>query len=355
MAKTTPTEKLFELCDRLPDCCEPFLLETGTEMALSTRVAYARELLWFFEYLTSYCPLFCDKNVKDLMIDDLKQITSQDISRYLTIYLDRNHKEHTVARKRATLSRFFNYMISNKRLEFNPVSAATKVKVHQSDEVIHLTINEQVSFLADVDSGAELTKTQQTYHDRYRLRDTALITMLLDTGMRVSELCGIDIRDLDMDQASVLVTRKGGNLQTLYFSDETRDIVNEYIDSRRTKMPVLPTDPLFVSLKGTRLSIRSVEKLVKKYAISSLPGKDHISPHKMRSSFAMAYYEETRDILALQRKLGHKNLSTTNIYAKATEKKMQETRSVLGDLRDRVRENKNDDYFSKNSTLPSSM
>ena len=161
--------------------------------------------------------------------------------------------------------------------------------------------------------------------------------MLLDTGMRVSELNRINIEDVDFEDCSVVIVRKGGNIQTIYFSDETKGALNDYLEERTAKLHVLAKqDPLFTTLKNERLSIRAIENLVKKYTTSSLPGiGNKLSPHKMRASFAMAYYEEEKDILALQRKLGHKNLAATNIYAKATDTKMKETRSVLENMRKR--------------------
>lgn len=337
--KESMATKIIHICNQLPECCGSFLMETGTEMANSTRLAYAHELDWFFDYLISYTPDFCDMEKKDLTIDDIKKITSADISRYLTIYQTKGLAERTLARKRAALSRFFTYLTNNRRLEFNPVAAATKVKIHTSDEVVHLDTAEQVSFIDAINYGTGLDNKKQKYHDRYRKRDTALFTMLLDTGMRVSEINACDICDVDLNNCSLLIIRKGGDKQTIYFSDETRDALADYLDERRERYPDLSGyDPLFATTNGNRLSIRSIQQLAKKYSSAALPGKGKLSPHKMRSSFAMSYYEETMDILALQRKLGHKNLSATNIYAKATDKKMQETRSVLEKARKNARQ-----------------
>ncbi|MCR5250934.1 MAG: tyrosine-type recombinase/integrase [Lachnospiraceae bacterium] len=341
LEKENLTKKIMAFCDKLPEFCSPFLLETGTEMANTTRLAYAHELDWFFEYLVNYKPDFCDMNPVDISLEEFKKVNSQDISRYLTIIRDQGRAERTVARKRAALSRFFNYLTANRLLPFNPVTAAVKVKIHQSDEVLHLDMQEQVRFLDAVDSGDGLTKRQLKHHERYRVRDVALITLLLDTGMRVSELHAIDIADLDMDACSVMIVRKGGNMQTIYFSDETRDLIREYLKQREVSNNKLDKkSPLFVTNGEKRLSIRAIEVLVKKYAMSSIPGKgSKISPHKMRSSFAMEFYAEEKDILALQRKLGHKNITATNIYAKATDKKMRETRSVLSEKRKAQRKN----------------
>ena len=338
-AKNTISQKIIKLNSTLPDCCSSFLLESGTEMAASTRYAYAQEINWFLDYLIEYSPYFCDKIKKELSIEDMSHITSQDISRYLTLYKDLGRKERTIARKRASLSRFFSYMTNNKLIPFNPVNAAMRVKIHQSDEVVHLDIDEQVNFINSINTGDKLDDKKKKYHDKYKLRDTALILLLLDTGMRVSELQGINIHDFDFDDYSVIVVRKGGNIQTIYFSDETKNALIQYLDHKKTMNPLLDySEPFFTSLKGARLSVRAIEKLVKKYALSSLPSKGSlITPHKMRSSFAMSFYEETKDILALQRKLGHKNITATNIYAKATDKKMRETKDILANKRAKVK------------------
>ena len=108
------------------------------------------------------------------------------------------------------------------------------------------------------------------------------------------------------------------------------------VDERKDKEQITSKTPLFVTQSGARITVRSIERLVKKYASAAVPGKGQkISPHKLRSSFAMGFYEEEKDILALQRKMGHKSIVATNYYAKATDQKMQETRNVMADRRKR--------------------
>ncbi len=330
--------KLNQICNMLPDFCRSYLRETGTQMALTTRIAYGREIQNFLEYLISYHPVFCESKCIDITVDQLKIVTSQDISRYLTHYKDAGNKERTIARKRAALSGFYTYLINNKILQFNPVLAAVKVSIHQSDDVIHLNMDEQDTLLNAVEYGTGLNNRKLLYHKKYKKRDIAIFSLLLDTGLRVSELQGINIYDIDFDNCFVSVVRKGGNIQKVYFSDEVRDILLDYYQERMiTDQTLEITDPFFVTLKGDRMTISTIQKLVKKYTTTALPGiGSKLSPHKMRSSFAMAYYEETKDILALQRKLGHKSLQATNIYAKATDKKMSETRNVLSHKRHNV-------------------
>ena len=333
----TQTQKLITLVDYLPEFCSPFLLETGTERALSTRLIYAGELKIFFDWLTRMDPEFCEYEgkVKDIPLSYLSHITSQDISRYITRYKDEGHAEKTTARKRASLSAFFGYMVDNRKIDYNPVVASAKIKIHASDTVTYLNIDEQNTLLNAVYTGDCLSGRAKKDHDKYRLRDVALVSLMLDTGMRISEIHGINIIDLDLDACSVIITRKGGNIQTIYYSDETREKICEYLEERRILNPTLiDSDPLFISSRGSRIAIRTIQELIAKYATSALPGKGQkISPHKLRSSFAMELYRAKRDILLVQRSLGHKNLTATNIYAKATDEEMKNARNVLSEIR----------------------
>ena len=330
MAKEIVT-KILELADEIP-VIYGFLISTSSEREKTTRYMYGEELKLFFEYLISYDPNFCNKTLQDITIEDLKLISSESISFYLSHSLDYGLKERTVARKRASISSFFRYLCDNKKLDYNPVSAASHVKIHSSDQVIHLTLEEQNKFIRAVFTGNDLDKRKQTYHNKYAYRDRAIVIMLLDTGMRNSELRGIDIQDVDFDECNVLIRRKGGFFQTLYFSDTTKAELIDYLQERRSYNPDLKdSDPLFVTLKGDRLSASTLQKLIKKYATSSIPGKGQlITPHKMRSSSAMEFYAETKDILSLQKRLGHKSLQATNIYAKATNEQMKEQRNIIG-------------------------
>jgi len=327
---TDLTKKIVELSNEIP-VISSFLINTSTEREISTRFMYAEELKLFFLYLISYSPMFCDKRLQDITEKDLALVTSEDVSLYLSLSLDHGLKERTVARKRASISSFFRYMCDNKKVPSNPVSAASRVKIHSSDQVVHLTLEEQIRFIEAVFSGDDLDERKKVYHKKYAFRDKAIVVMLLDTGMRNSELRGIDIKDVDFEDCSVLIKRKGGSFQTLYFSDYTKDALLEYLNDRNEKHISCDKDmPLFVTLKGSRLSSDALQRLIKKYALSSIPGKGQlITPHKMRSSSAMGFYAETKDILALQRKLGHASLQATNIYAKATNEQMKEQRNVF--------------------------
>ena len=156
-------EKLDDIVVKLPEACKPFLLETGTEMAVSTRYSYATELKWFFKFLIDEIPEFDSiYNVSEITISDIKKITSQDISRYLSKDKDKGNAERTIARRRSAISKFFSYLMDNQIVGYNPAQAASKVKIHKQEEVVYIDILEQQRLIAAIDNGCVLSKKART-------------------------------------------------------------------------------------------------------------------------------------------------------------------------------------------------
>ena len=162
-----------------------------------------------------------------------------------------------------------------------------------------------------------------------------MVFLLLDTGLRASELQGADNKDVDLSECSIIVTRKGGSINKVYFSDEAAEYLKDYMQEKERNLPLYnrPGDPLIISEKGTRLTVRQYENIVPKYVNAALPERyGTINCHKLRSSFAMEFYMRDpkyggHDILALQNRMNHKRLETTNIYAKAANNVSKETRN----------------------------
>ena len=183
------------------------------------------------------------------------------------------------------------------------------------------------------------TKRQLSYNAITKKRDTALLTLLLGTGIRVSECVGLNISDIDFNVNGFKVTRKGGNQTVLYFSEEVANTLKEYIDER-LQIDNMPeeTDALFLSMQKKRITVRAVEKLVKKYSSSCIPLKN-ITPHKLRSTFGTNLYRETNDIYIVADVLGHKDVNTTRKhYAAISEDSRRNVANVVK-LRDNNTEN----------------
>lgn len=323
------SDNLFEKIDQLPDCCRTFILHSQSALSLTTRMQYALDLIAFFDYLISYNPHFAVLTKKQISAQDLEYVTSDDITIFISKY---SRNKNTAARKRASVSSLFRFLCANHTLHYNPVDGSIKVKIPENEHIIYLDENESRCFLDTVMYGTGLSDSQLRYHDRYRVRDTAMMVLFLSTGIRVSELCNIDIKDIDLDTCRMYVTRKGGKTQMVPFNDSVCDLIRDYLEERRAKFRYIEvTDPLFTTLKGERLTTRAVENLVKKYAKAALPEKGYqISPHKLRSTYAMNFYRASgHDILLTKDVMGHKNIVTTNKYAKATKAEVYNARNLV--------------------------
>ena len=330
----TDNEKYIELIKRLPEFTHNYFYYGASNKAILTRLSYARDILYFFEYAANNYEYFPEKTVKELTIDDIRQITPLDIDRFLSWMDDQNLSEKTRARRKTSVSVLYNYLINTEqKLEFNPVSGAQKVEVSQSEFVIYLNRSEQEQLLNCIQSGAGLTPRQLMYHEKYKKRDLAIVFLFLDTGLRISELHSLNVRDVvifedsmhpENNECYVVTLRKGHKKaktpSKVFFSDEAREYIRDYLESRELAGEKFTDNtPLFTTIDGDRLSIREIQQMLKKYVKASI-GRSDISVHKLRSSFAMEFYKAQHNILVLQQRMGHKSMTATNIYARASEK-----------------------------------
>ena len=162
-----------------------------------------------------------------------------------------------------------------------------------------------------VEDGSGLTARQKSFHQKTKLRDVAMLTMFLGTGIRISECVGLNVSDVDLENKAFTVTRKGGKQAVLYFGDEVQEALAAYLEERFSDENNSDNEPaLFLSLQKKRISTRAVEDLVKKYSRIVTPLK-HITPHKLRSTFGTNLYRETGDIYVVAEVLGHNDVNTT--------------------------------------------
>ena len=328
-------KEIESVLSELPDFVRDFIYNFGHTQNYATKFEYARDIRDYFRFLVNFVPELSDKDIKDLTLTEVESVEPLEINRYLTLLQGDSTtglKLTTVKRRRATLSSMYGFYVNNGKMSKNPVLATKTIKIPEKN-VIYLTNEEQNLLLDTVRSGSNLPDKTAKIHNKYANRDSALFLLLLDTGLRVSEMLSTDICDYNLEAGSVIVTRKGGDIQEVYYSDECAQCLLEYFYDQREKFS-LRTDkeiPAFTTLSGERLGVRAVETLVKKYVSACLPEKTKlISPHKLRSSFAMSFYEASgNNILLLQKKLNHKSITTTNIYAKASDKEVKETRNLL--------------------------
>ena len=329
------TAQLRELVKELPAFASDFFRAMEIKKATNTRRNYAYDLNTFFYFLRTQNPYFTDKDIRTLpvsILDDIQPVDIEEYMSFLTYYerdgqLYRNHEEGK-ARKLATLNTFFGYYHKKGMIEKNAPSVVDVPRVKEKN-IIRLDANEVAQLIDNVESGEKLTKAQKRWHEKTRDRDLAIIVTLLGTGVRVTELVGLDIGDLDFDNGAMRVIRKGGNEDMVYFGEEVEEMLRNYLDERLEMTPEPGHEnALFISQNNTRITVRSVERLVKKYASTATAKR--ITPHKLRSTYGTALYQETGDIYLVADVLGHKNVNTTRKhYAAMKEERKRRAANVV--------------------------
>jgi len=312
-------EHLRELLSSLPYYCKEFFRGIENRTQSRTRIAYAYDLRIFFSFLMNENPEIkkCG-DMKNISLEMLSSLHPGDIEEYLD-YLkyrqddeDRGgvlNKETGIKRKLSSLKSFYNYLYRKEMVDNNPAARVGVPRLHEK-EIIRLDVDEVAEMLDEAESGDKLTEKQKSYHEKTKLRDLAILTLLLGTGIRVSECVGLNIKDVDFKNDGIRVHRKGGKEQIVYFGDEVEKALHDYMGERMHQLPEQTDDALFLSLQNRRLNTRSVENLVKKYARIVTPLK-HITPHKLRSTYGTELYHETGDIYLVADVLGHSDVNTT--------------------------------------------
>ncbi|MGN0267609.1 MAG: tyrosine-type recombinase/integrase [Lachnospiraceae bacterium] len=330
------TIRLRELIAELPGFVRDFFRGIEQTTSSKTRIAYAYDLRIFFHYLKENRPDLEDISIADLTpayLETLKPADLEEYMEYLKYYHkgdeDRLNQTRGIMRKISSLKAFYNYFYRREVIQYNPAALVELPKDHEKP-IIRLDADEVAVLLDSVEQGDHLTKQQKNFHNKTRTRDLAILTLLLGTGIRVSECVGLDITDLDFKNSGFKIHRKGGKEVILYFGDEVEEALLDYLDERKNIIPCEGSEnALFLSLQKKRISVRSVEKLVKKYtqAVTSLKT---ITPHKLRSTFGTQLYQETGDIYLVADVLGHSDVNTTRKhYAAIEDQKRRQARNKV--------------------------
>lgn len=311
-------EHINEVLKELPYYVRDFFVGVELRTSPLTRLNYAYDLRIFFNFVSKNV---FRKNVMDISLNDLELLDVTDFEYFLS-YLSRytiNGKterctETGKARKLSTVRSFYKYFFNKNAIKVNNSAKIAMPKIHEK-EIVRLDENEKVTEITDllyvVENGNGLTKAQKTYHNSTSVRDTAIITLFLGTGIRISELVGLNCDDIDFTSNSFVVTRKGGNRAVLYFNDDVSSALRAYYNERISNKLVSDNEKaFFLSLQCRRISVRQVQELVKKYAKLVSPLKK-ITPHKLRSTFGTNLYRQTGDIYVVADCLGHKDVNTT--------------------------------------------
>ncbi|MCL2224725.1 MAG: tyrosine-type recombinase/integrase [Defluviitaleaceae bacterium] len=315
--------KLREMLKTLPQFVVGYFRSLGDQTAALTRLAYAYDLRIFFTFLSEEVLHIA---VADISLEDMAKVESEHIEEfmeYLSYYIPAENPDAHVknaslgkSRKLAAVRGIFKYLYRKKHIPANPAELVAFPKINEK-AITTLEVDEIAKLLDEVDSGENLTPRQKVFHELTKVRDAAIITLLLGTGMRVSECVGLDIRDIDFEVNGLRVIRKGGDEMVLYFGQEVEAALCAYLEIREEASPIEGHEnALFLSLKNRRLTDRAIQNMVKKYA-SLITQLKNISPHKLRSTFGTQLYAETGDIYLVANVLGHADVNTTRKhYAK---------------------------------------
>lgn len=334
------TKKMREVLEELPRFCRQYFRGIEESTGARTRLAYAYDLRIFFEFIEHENSAMKGTAIRDYPVSILEQIGKEDIEEFLE-YLTYYEKDGQVftndargkARKLSAVRSMFKYFYTSEILSRDVSALVPLPKLHEKP-IIRLDADEVSDMLDKADTGAQLTKNQLRFHDKTRLRDIALLTLLLGTGIRVSECVGLDLDDIDFKEKGIRVHRKGGYESIVYFGDEVESALNDYLEQRKQ---ILPKDghekALFLSLQNRRITVRAVENLVKKYAGLATSLKK-ITPHKLRSTYGTSLYRATGDIYLVADVLGHKDVNTTRKHYAAIEEDRRKSARNIVRLRD---------------------
>ena len=256
---------------------------------------YNRDLNKFFKFLNDY------------KIKDIKKITKETVRLYFLKQKNNNISNRTLGRYYSSLNSFFIYSIEHEYIDVNPLKFidypkyTKKIPEYIYDSQLEKQLNEKTSENVEIE-----------------LRNKLIIHLLLDTGVRVSELVNIKVHDIDVEERIIKVFGKGSKERFVFFTSKTKELLTNYLIKRKEKAI---TDNLLINYKGEKLTERSVQKIIK--LVGEKIGLD-IHPHLLRHTFATDLLNKGADIRMIQELLGHENLDTTQIYTHVSNSRVKE-------------------------------
>ena len=321
------TLRLREILKTLPAFAKDYFRAAEPTTSAKTRISYAYDIRVFFHFLMENNPVYKDYTIDQFTPQDLEQLSPVDIEEYqeyLKVYQNPEEKQITntekgLARKMSALRSFYGYYFKHQIIEKNPTLFVDMPKLHEK-AIVRLDTDEVASLLDFVEHGGdEMTGMKKVYFERNKIRNLALFTLLLGTGIRVSECVGLDIEDVDFDNNRIKIVRKGGKEDFVYFGDEVAEALYDYYAERMTITTKEGHEhALFLSIQKRRICVQSIENLVSDCA-KHVTTLKHITPHKLRSTYGTNLYRETGDIYLVAEVLGHNDVNTTRKHYAALE------------------------------------
>ena len=311
-------------------------IREDNDITQKTVAEYLLDLRTFFRFLkmreedlTLSPDEFEKLGIKDLTLSDIQRVTSQNIIDYLMyINIERQNSTTTRMRKLSAIKSFYKYAHTKRHLiDTNP---AQDVDAPQKSRSLpkYLTLDEAIALLEAIKNDTESKTT---------VRDYAIVTLFLNTGMRLSELVGLNLQSFDSELKTVRVIGKGKKERMVYLNDAARSAVRDYIRLRLDPNYIsTSTSALFLSRRQERISPKTVQWMVNKYLCAAGLDSRGLSVHKLRHTAATLMYQTGKvDIRVLKDILGHEQLNTTQIYTHVVDRNIEEAmeKNPLADVK----------------------
>ena len=270
-------------------------LEFEKNFSINTIVGYKKDINEFISFLD-------DKKITNPEYNDIRE--------YLSYMYDKKYKSKTIARHISSLKSFYKYLFRNEIIDNNPMVLISTPKL-EKNLPNYLNIDDIESLLKISDRTTPLG-----------LRNALILEMLYATGIRVSELVNIKIKDIDFNERRILILGKGNKERIVLFGHTCEELLNDYINHSRSKLIKINSDYLLINKNGTNLSDRAIrlilDDVVKKSCL-----KLNVSPHTLRHTFATHLLNNGADLKTVQELLGHENISTTGIYTHVSNERLR--------------------------------
>ena len=338
-------KKVNELVKQLPDFAGKFFRDLKSKgMSERTRLEYAYDMKRFFDFISN------QSGFKNISLNGLKAadvldvLTYDDIQEYLDTLnthtvIDRygNQKEvlsspSSRARKISSLRSFYRFYFRTGEIKNNLSDLMDLPKIPDKN-IVTMDKSQVQRILAAVNDTAGMSEGEILRHSKIIKRDYAIMMLFFGTGIRVSELVGIDLPDIDFYNASLLITRKGGDEDEVYFGSEVQQALEDYVSAERETLLAGKEDPaLFISMQHRRMTVRSVQLMIKGYAEKAGLNMK-VTPHALRRTFASQVYASSNDIYLVAEALHHSSVETTRKhYAKMSKERKRDAASAVSEL-----------------------
>lgn len=246
------------------------------------------------------------KHLNSIGINDIQLVTTQIIEEYI---FNSNVCTNTKAWKMIPIKGFFNFLLRRKYIEFNPASNLESIKTSQT----------RPEYLSQEQSTKLLNTIEKESTQFYKLRDLTLVKLLMKTGLRRAEVVSLNVEDIDFSKHMLRVKRKGNREEYVIMHDELIEDIRNYLKTIKGN----PSEPLFLSKKGQRLSASSIWHIIKTY--SKKAGlNDRVTVHSLRHTFATSLLSESMPLPYIQKLMGHRSPQTTSRYLHVQDNELTE-------------------------------